>query len=155
MRSRLCTAWADNGAVTSTAGSALISLTSIPDIVRLLVVVFGCAIFAGLLRKWTGLGNGRDEIWATARATVQLLVVGLIITAVLGSWWLTALFVTVMVAVAMLPLTVFTPMVAVPAETGVTRPVSLTVATPGSEEANCTLASMPLSMPTSSCSVST
>ncbi|MDO5696540.1 MAG: ABC transporter permease [Dermatophilus congolensis] len=86
--------------MTSTAGSALISLTSIPDIVRLLVVVFGCAIFAGLLRKWTGLGNGRDEIWATARATVQLLVVGLIITAVLGSWWLTALFVTVMVAVA-------------------------------------------------------
>lgn len=86
--------------MTSSTGSALISLASVSDVVRLLVVVFGCAIFAGLLRKYTGLGNGRDEISAIARATAQLLAVGLIITAVLGSWWLTALFVFVMVMVA-------------------------------------------------------
>lgn len=86
--------------VDSTTGSALISLASVSDVVRLLVVVFGLAVFSGLLRRWSGLGNGRDEIRAIARATVQLLAVGLIITAVLGSWWLTALFVTVMVAVA-------------------------------------------------------
>ena len=86
--------------MTSTTGSALISLTSVSDVVRLLVVVFALAVFAGLLRKRTGLGNGRDEVWAIARATVQLLAVGLVITAVLGSWLFTALFVLVMVVVA-------------------------------------------------------
>lgn len=86
--------------MTSTTGSALISLASVFDVVRLLVVVFGLAVFAGLLRKRTGLGNGRDEVYAIARATVQLLAVGLVITAVLGSWLFTALFVLVMVVVA-------------------------------------------------------
>ena len=62
---------------------------------------------------------------------------------------------TVMLAVATLPLTVLTPMLAIPGATGVTSPVSLTVATPGLEEANCTLATVPLAMLTLSCSVST
>jgi putative ABC transport system permease protein len=79
---------------------ALIHLDTGTDVVRLVVAVLGLAIVSAALRRAVGLGNGRDEIVAIVRATVQLGVVGLIIAAVLGSWPLTLLFVAVMVAVA-------------------------------------------------------
>jgi len=86
-----------------TAGStALIDISGISGLVRLLVVVLTMAVLAAVLRRATGLGDGRAEITATLRATIQLGVVGLIIAAVLESWWLTVAFVILMVSVAAL-----------------------------------------------------
>lgn len=82
--------------------AALIHLDTGPDIVRLVAAVLGLAIASAVLRRVAGLGNGRDEVLAIARATVQLGAVGLIITAVLASWWLTLVFVVLMTAVAAL-----------------------------------------------------
>ena len=81
---------------------ALIRLDTGPDVVRLVVAVLGLAVASAVLRRAVGLGNGREEIVAVVRATLQLGAVGLIIAAVLGSWPLTLLFVTVMVVVAAL-----------------------------------------------------
>lgn len=79
---------------------ALIHLDTGSDAVRLVAAVLGLAVLSALLRRAVGLGNGRDEIVAIVRATLQLGAVGLIIAAVLGSWPLTLLFVAVMVVVA-------------------------------------------------------
>ncbi len=68
--------------------------------IRLLAVVLAGAALAALLRRATGLGQGREELWVTARATLQLVLAGLIITAVLASWGLTAAFVALMIVVA-------------------------------------------------------
>lgn len=86
--------------MTSTGSSALVALTSTGDVVRLVAVVAACALLAAALRRAAGLGAGKDELIAVARATVQLAVVGAIIAVVLGSWWATAVFIAVMVAVA-------------------------------------------------------
>ncbi|WP_245851874.1 ABC transporter permease [Mobilicoccus massiliensis] len=83
-------------------GSALIDVSGVDGVVRLVVVVLVFAGFAAGLRYLAGLGNGRDEVVAIVRATVQLGVVGLLIAAVLGSWWLTAAFVGLMIIVAAL-----------------------------------------------------
>lgn len=80
--------------------SALVTLTSPADVVRLLLVVAGCALLAALIRRVAGLGAGRDELVAVARATVQLAAVGAIIAIVLRSWWATGAFLGVMVLVA-------------------------------------------------------
>lgn len=80
--------------------SALVHLDTPADVVRLVLVVAACALLAALIRRRAGLGDGRDELSAVARATVQLGAVGLVIAAVLGSWPATLAFVAVMVAVA-------------------------------------------------------
>lgn len=83
-------------------GAALIDTDGTGALVRLGVVVVVCAALAALIRWRAGLGNGRDELVAAARATVQLALVGVVIAAVLRSWWLTVAFVALMVAVASL-----------------------------------------------------
>ncbi|WP_255574171.1 ABC transporter permease [Austwickia sp. TVS 96-490-7B] len=80
--------------------SALIRLHDQPDVIRLVVIVLALAILSAVLRRSTGLGDGRAEITAILRATLQLGAVGLIVAAVLDSWPLTGLFVVVMIAVA-------------------------------------------------------
>ncbi len=83
-------------------GAALIETDGTGALVRLGVVVAVCAGLAAFIRLRAGLGNGRDEVIAAVRATVQLALVGVIIAAVLRSWWLTAGFVVLMVSVASL-----------------------------------------------------
>ncbi len=69
-------------------------------LLRLAVVVFGAAGGAWLVAHLAGLGVGRDALVAAGRAVVQLAAVGLVITAVLRSWWLTVAFLAVMLTVA-------------------------------------------------------
>lgn len=93
----------DNGIVhTLLPGEALIHLDTTTDYTRLVIAVLGLAVFSAVLRKAADLGDGRAEILAITRATLQLGAVGLIIAAVLGSWPLTLLFVAVMITVAAL-----------------------------------------------------
>ncbi len=80
--------------------SALLTLTSLGDVARLVLVVAVCALLAALVRRVAGLGAGRDELVAVARATGQLAAVGLVIAVVLQSWWATAAFLALMVLVA-------------------------------------------------------
>lgn len=82
--------------------SALVSIDGAAGAVRLLAVVVVCTGLAAIIRRRAGMGTGRDEVVAAARATLQLTVVGLVITAVLESWWLTAAFVTLMLTIASL-----------------------------------------------------
>ena len=82
------------------SSDALVHLSSVQDVLRLLAVVAACAVAAAWLRRRVGVGDGKDEIVAITRATLQLALVGSIIAVVLSSWWLTAAFVAVMVAVA-------------------------------------------------------
>ena len=79
---------------------ALVSVDGAGGLVRLTLVVFVCAGLAAAVNRWGHLGQGRDDLLAALRATLQLLVVGLLIAAVLGSWWLTAGFITLMLSVA-------------------------------------------------------
>ena len=81
---------------------ALIHMDTGADVARLVAAVLGLAVLSAALRWAAGLGNGRDEVVAILRATLQLGAVGLIIAGVLGSWPLTLLFVAVMVVVAAL-----------------------------------------------------
>ena len=67
---------------------------------RLAVVVILCAGLAAGVNRWGRLGHGRDDLLAAVRACVQLGVVGLLIAVVLGSWWLTLGFITLMLSVA-------------------------------------------------------
>jgi putative ABC transport system permease protein len=78
----------------------LITVDSLGGYLRLGIVV---AVLAGLaaVTNYVGkLGHARADVQAAARATLQLLVVGLLITAVLQSWLLTGLFVALMLTVA-------------------------------------------------------
>ena len=68
---------------------ALIHLDGTGDVVRLVIAVIVLGVVSAVLRRAAGLGNGREEIVAILRATVQLGAVGLVIAAVLGSWPLT------------------------------------------------------------------
>ena len=69
----------------------------------LLIVVLGLlTVIAAAVVGLGGLGDGRAVVTAALRAAVQLSVVALAITAVLRSWWWTALFVAVMTTVATL-----------------------------------------------------
>lgn len=79
---------------------ALISVQDPFDYARLLAAVAVLTALAALLRWRFGFGDGREEIVAIARATLQLGAVGLIIAAVLASWPLTLVFVAMMVATA-------------------------------------------------------
>lgn len=81
-------------------GSALVTINSARDVLVLVVVVLAMTAAAALVHHFGGLGRSRDTMVAAGRALLQLAVVGVLITAVLGSWWLTAGFVTLMLLVA-------------------------------------------------------
>ncbi|MBL7257578.1 ABC transporter permease [Paractinoplanes lichenicola] len=66
----------------------------------LAVVLAGLVVVAVAVAWAGGLGLRRDLVTASLRAVVQLAAVSLIITAVLRSWWTTAAFIAVMLAVA-------------------------------------------------------
>jgi putative ABC transport system permease protein len=68
--------------------------------ITLSVLVAALAGLAAVVNRLSGLGHARDDLVAAARATLQLGVVGLVIAAVLQSWWLTLLFVVMMASVA-------------------------------------------------------
>ncbi len=79
---------------------ALISVAGAGGLVRLTFVVLACAGLAAAINHWGRLGHGRDDVLAALRASLQLGVVGLLIAAVLGSWWLTLGFIALMLSVA-------------------------------------------------------
>ncbi|WP_242908246.1 ABC transporter permease [Actinomadura terrae] len=77
------------------------SVDAAPEVGPLLVLVLvALASVAGILARFGGLGLGRDMLVASARATVQLAVVSLVIAAVLGSAGWTSAFIAGMVVVA-------------------------------------------------------
>jgi putative ABC transport system permease protein len=82
------------------SSNALISVDGVGGVVRLAIVVVVCAGLAALINRWGRLGHGRDDLLAALRACLQLGVVGLLILAVLGSWWLTMGFIALMLSVA-------------------------------------------------------
>lgn len=66
-----------------------------------LAVVLVALVATGVAASYLGrLDVERETVTASARAVVQLAVISLVITAVLGSLWLSALFSLVMLAVA-------------------------------------------------------
>lgn len=83
-------------------GAALVTVDDPAGYVRLVVLVALLAGLAALVNRLGGLQHARADLVAAARATVQLALVGLVIAVVLGSWWLTAAFVLLMVGVAAL-----------------------------------------------------
>ena len=82
--------------------AALVSVDGFGGLVRLALVVVVCTGLAAVINRWGHLGHGRDDMLAALRACVQLGVVGLLIFAVLRSWWLTLGFITLMLSVASL-----------------------------------------------------
>lgn len=82
--------------------AGLVSVDGVSGLVRLALVVVVCAGLAAVINHWGHLGHGRDDLSAALRACLQLVVVGLLITAVLGSWWLTLGFIILMLSVASL-----------------------------------------------------
>jgi putative ABC transport system permease protein len=84
------------------SASGLVDVRGLGGILRLALVVVVCAGLAAVINRWGHLGHGRDEVLAALRACLQLIVVGLLIAAVLGSWWLTLGFVVLMLSVASL-----------------------------------------------------
>jgi putative ABC transport system permease protein len=81
---------------------ALVSVDGPGGLVRLAIVVVVCTGLAAVINRWGKLGHGGDEVLAATRACLQLGAVGLLILAVLGSWWLTMGFITLMLSVASL-----------------------------------------------------
>lgn len=79
---------------------SLVSIDGTAGYVRLAALVAGVALLASLVNRLGRLDHARDVLLAAARATLQLGVVGLIIAAVLRSWWLTLAFILVMLMVA-------------------------------------------------------
>jgi len=82
--------------------AALVSVDGVSGLVRLALVVVVCAGLAAVINRWGQLGHGRDDLLAALRACLQLGVVGLLILAVLRSWWLTLGFIILMLSVASL-----------------------------------------------------
>src|SRR5450756_79245 len=82
--------------------AALVSVHGVSGLVRLALVVVLCAGLAALINHWGQLGHGRDDLLAALRASLQLVAVGLLIAAVLRSWWLTLGFIILMLSVASL-----------------------------------------------------
>lgn len=80
--------------------ASLLQVDDVGGYVRLALVVMAFAMLAALVNALGGLQHGRADLRAAARATVQLAVVGLLITAVLQSWWLTIGFLVLMLTVA-------------------------------------------------------
>ena len=69
-------------------------------LVRLAIVLAALTGLAALVTRLAGLGYSRAQVTAAGRAAVQLTIVGSLISAVLGSWWLTAGFALLMLVVA-------------------------------------------------------
>jgi putative ABC transport system permease protein len=88
--------------VMAVPANALVSVDGRAGLVRLALVVVACAGLAAAINYWGHLGHGRDDLSAALRASLQLVVVGLLIAAVLGSWWLTLGFILLMLSVASL-----------------------------------------------------
>jgi putative ABC transport system permease protein len=84
------------------AAGGLVSIEGPGGLARLAMVVVLCAGLAAAVNHWGQLGHGRDDLLAALRACLQLFVVGLLIAAVLGSWWLTLGFILLMLSVASL-----------------------------------------------------
>lgn len=82
--------------------AALIDIQGTGGLVRLAVVVAAFTALAVVVNRVGRLGHGRADLTAAARATLQLSAVGLVIAAVLGSWWFTFAFAAVMLTVASL-----------------------------------------------------
>ena len=80
--------------------ASLIQVNDPSAYITLAVLVAALAGLAAAVNRLAGLGHARDDLVAAARATLQLGVVGLVIAAVLQSWWLTLLFVVMMASVA-------------------------------------------------------
>ncbi len=81
---------------------SLVSIDGTSSYVRLAVVVVVLTLLAALVQKVGGLQFAGADLTAAARAVAQLAVVGAVIAVVLRSWWLTGLFVTMMLVVASL-----------------------------------------------------
>lgn len=79
---------------------ALVRVDGAGGLVRLVIVVVVCTGLAAVINRRGRLGHGGDDVLAALRACLQLGVVGLLIAAVLGSWWLTSGFITLMLSVA-------------------------------------------------------
>jgi len=84
------------------AAGGLVSVQGVSGLVRLALVVVVCAGLAAGINRWGRLGHGRDDLLAALRASLQLVLVGLLIAAVLRSWWLTLGFIILMLSVASL-----------------------------------------------------
>jgi putative ABC transport system permease protein len=84
------------------AAGGLVSVNGVSGLLRLAFVVVVCAGLAAAINHGGHLGHGRDDLLAALRACLQLFVVGLLIAAVLGSWWLTLGFIILMLSVASL-----------------------------------------------------
>jgi len=80
----------------------LVNVQGLSGLTRLALVVVVCAGLAAGINRWGQLGHGRDDLLAALRASLQLVAVGLLIAAVLGSWLLTLGFVILMLSVASL-----------------------------------------------------
>ena len=80
--------------------AALVSVQGVSGLARLALVVVLCAGLAASINRWGHLGHGRDDLSASLRASLQLGLVGLLILAVLRSWWLTLGFIALMLSVA-------------------------------------------------------
>ncbi|WP_328823526.1 ABC transporter permease [Metallococcus carri] len=78
----------------------LVQVHDLADVVVVVGFTALCAALAAVIAWRSRFGIARDQLTAAARATAQLAVVGAIITAVLHSWWFTALFCTAMIAIA-------------------------------------------------------
>jgi putative ABC transport system permease protein len=79
---------------------SLVSIDGTSSYVRLAVVVVLLTLLAALVQKVGGLQFARADLTAATRAVLQLAIVGAVIAVVLRSWWLTSLFVTLMLVVA-------------------------------------------------------
>jgi putative ABC transport system permease protein len=86
--------------LTAAPDASLLQVDDAAGYLRLALVVVVFTLLAALVNRLGGLQHGRADLRAAGRATVQLAVVGLLITAVLGSWWLTIGFVVLMLTVA-------------------------------------------------------
>lgn len=82
------------------ASSSLIDVTTVGDLVRLLVVCAVLTLVATAIHHWGRLGHTRDTLVAAGRATIQLGIIGLVIAAILDNWALTCAFLVLMVVVA-------------------------------------------------------
>ncbi|NEK57620.1 ABC transporter permease [Geodermatophilus sabuli] len=67
---------------------------------RLAAVLVVLAVLAAVVGRLSGLAQDRPVVVAVVRATVQLAVVSAVLLAVVGSLWLSAAFVLLMVVVA-------------------------------------------------------
>lgn len=79
---------------------SLVSIDGTPGYLRLSVLVLGLALLAALVNRLGRLDHAGASLRAAGRATLQLAAVGVVIAAVLASWWLTAGFVLLMLTVA-------------------------------------------------------